>query len=224
MNKIRNLFRVYKERHSIQFHVLSLLSEWERKGLVDIGCYIEFGCFRGASSVEFSRVQDKYFPELRSRMKMYLFDSFVGLPDPVGDADAHPKWAKGTFDIGGVECFRRILASHSIPECRYELIPGFYEDSLPKFKWNSIDRASFIFMDCDYYSSTVQALDAIKGKLDNYSIIYFDDLHSFSGNPSKGQLRAIEEFNLNNKDVGLNPCPLLSNIGSGRIYWAWRNS
>jgi hypothetical protein len=155
---------------------------------------------------------------------MFLFDSFQGLPSSAHQADQHHLWKGGTFDVGGTEQFRRILADADVPVSRFTLVEGFYEQSLPSFDKSTIAKAAFINMDCDYYTSTKLALNFCKDLMQNFTLVYFDDLYSFAGNPGKGQLLAIHEFNGENKNVGLTPCPLLDRVAPGRIWWAWTNS
>jgi O-methyltransferase len=225
---IRDVLRKIDEKvrkSNKELLALRWLQEWQHKNKIEPGDYLEFGCFKGTSAKRFYRALKSFYGAgiPNDRYHMYLFDSFVGLPESSNAADKHPSWHKGTFDVGGANQFRKILLADNVPESRFTLVEGFYEESLPKFDWSKIKRASFVYMDCDYYTSTVTALEAIKPKLGNFSLIYFDDLHAFAGNPHKGQVRAIKEFNANNKDIGLEPCPMFNGVAEGRIYWVWKN-
>jgi O-methyltransferase len=115
------------------------------------------------------------------------------------------------------------MAKNRVPDTRYTLFEGFFDKSLPKIDKKSLRPAAWIYMDCDYYSSTRVALEFCKDLMQDFTIVYFDDLFSFSGNPFKGQLAALREFNESHKDVGLTPCPILDRFAPGRIWWAWKS-
>lgn len=208
-------------QNNLQFEVIKWLVEWQRKGLTKPGDYLEFGC--GLSTIYFYKALMKFYnnslPE--EHFHMWLFDSFKGLPEPKHLADQHILWGAGTFDLGGVENFKKILINKKIPRKCFTIIEGYFENTLKKFDKRLIKKASFIYMDCDYYTSTKIALNFCKDFMQNFTVIYFDDLYSFAGNPNRGQLLAISEFNRENKNVGLVHCPVLDYVASGKLWWSW---
>ncbi len=216
----QKLFKKTKEVEGLRW-----LEEWHRKHHFELGDYLEFGCYKGTSAVRFYESLKTVYgdPLPKDRYHMYLFDSFVGLPPSEHQADQHHAWKPGEFDVGGPENFKKIMLGAGLPEDRFTLVVGFYDQSLKKFDFSKIKRASFVYMDCDLYTSTATALEGIRHKLDNYSLIYFDDLHSFSGNPHKGQHLAINEFNAKSDKMGIAPCPTLSHLAEGRMYWVWKD-
>ena len=222
MKLLDGIKKIVRPKNLLQKKVLWWINELQRKHKLSSGDYFEFGCFRGASAINFHRAL-KASPSSFPKPHMYLFDSFTGLPEIAHKADEHVSWEKGTFDIGGDDMFREIMKKNNISSKDYSLVPGFFENSLPKFDWSKSQRASFVWMDCDYYSSTKCALDNMKPLLKSSSLIYFDDLHAFSGHPNKGQHLAINEFNEENKDLGLVPFPHLYEVSAGRVYMVWES-
>lgn len=210
-------------RADIHFEVIKWIEEWQRKSLTEPGDYLEFGC--GQSTINFYKALRKiYRTNLpKEYFHMWLFDTFKGLPKATQLTDKHPVWKVGTFDLGGQKNFKDKLLKNQLPIDRFTIIAGDYKNTLKKFDKKKIKRAAFIYMDCDYYSSTKCALNFCKDLLQNFTVIYFDDLYSFAGNPNKGQLLAISEFNKENKNVGLVHCPILDYVAPGRFWWFWTN-
>src|SRR3954469_22275317 len=66
----------------------------------------------------------------RKEWRLFGFDSFEGLPEPEGAADAHPFVGKGAFKSTGVEKVSASLTKAGIPADRVKLVAGFYEKSL----------------------------------------------------------------------------------------------
>lgn len=69
--------------------------------------------------------------------------------------------------------FETILASCRIRPSEYELIEGFYSDSLNDVAHLRLSgrKASVIYIDCDLYDSTVKVFDFIQPYVVNGSII-----------------------------------------------------
>jgi len=230
MSHLRNsLFRRVKER--VRPTRFLDLVEWSyylaKRHQLPLGQYFEFGVFKGASAIAFDRAVKGFFGEENlppDQLKMYLFDSFEGLPEPEGEKDKVLGWEKGSYNSGGVENVRQILTHAGVTMDRVSFIPGYYEDSLPKVTFPEGTVAGIVNLDCDYYSSTVTALDFLAGVVRPFTLVYFDDLHAFAGNPNKGQLAAIREFNeRNDGKIGLTPCPIFAHRYEGRIYWFWKD-
>lgn len=156
--------------------------------------------------------------------KLIGFDSFEGLPEAEGAADAHRFVGAGSFKSKGQEFVANALLDHGIAADRFELVPGWYQDSLTdatKTKLGS-PKVAFVNIDVDYYSSTKDVLEWIEPLLFDGSIVYFDDVLFYNGNPHKGQLRAIREFNDSRTESGLY-CATRFDQG-GRAYLYWNNA
>jgi O-methyltransferase len=79
---------------------------------------------------------------------------------------------------------------------RVALVEGFYEDSLTQDLRSQHDfkPVSVVLLDCDYYSSTVEALAWIQPYLNDGCILLFDDWFSYGDDDQLGQPKAFEEF------------------------------
>jgi|TARA_B100002003_G_scaffold235001_1_gene249493 hypothetical protein len=215
--------RIIKFSNKPKFYdLISLREIFIKKFLAQRGTYLEFGVYKGNSALTFYKALSSYHggqPPI-GHYPMYLFDSFIGLPSSNDQKDQFPNWKEGVFDVGGGNKFKKMIIEKGLPADRFEIIEGFYEQSLKDFTIPDGALAGIVNMDCDYYSSTKEALDFLKPYLQNGTLFYFDDLHSFLGNPSKGQLAAINEFNRENSNIGINPCPHFQGKYEGRIYWS----
>ena len=61
---------------------------------------------------------------------------------------------------------------------------------------------SIVNIDVDYYSSTKAVLEWIYPICQEGTIFYFDDIFEYLGNLSKGEYKAIAEFNRNHINEG----------------------
>lgn len=98
-----------------------------------------------------------------------------------------------------------------------ELTQGLYENSLTESLAEELKAypPGIVNIDVDFYTSTVTVLEFLKPLLRSGVIIYFDDVWSFNGDPTRGQLRAIGEFN---KAGPLFLAPHWLGLNSGHVY------
>jgi hypothetical protein len=153
------------------------------------GDYLEFGC-GGGMTLTLAYVQS----HLRGlNMHLYGFDSFQGLPKPVG-IDAHEQWYKGAMCYP-LEDYRKNLRAQGISEADYTLVPGFYADTLTDDtrKKLGLTKAGLVFVDCDLYESTVPVLSFVLPLLQTGTILAFDDWFCFNGDPERGEQLALKE-------------------------------
>lgn len=154
------------------------------------GDYFEFGLWRGKTFGYAHRMKRRYG---RHDVKLWGFDSFQGLPA----TEKHPDniWYEGQFACTRPE-FEKILLSRGIQPSEYELIQGFYSDSLNEDAHRRLSgrKAAVIYIDCDLYDSTIQVLNFIEPYIVNGSIICFDDFYNYKGDPAQGEQKALAEF------------------------------
>lgn len=121
--------------------------------------FLEFGVFGGRSiTLSAWTLPDKIF---------YGFDSFEGLPE-----NFRYDWAKGSFDMRGVEPI--------VPE-NVRLIKGWFNETLPPFVKNHPQKCAYIHVDCDLYSSTKTIFDNLKNQIGAGTIIAFDEYFNYPG-------------------------------------------
>jgi hypothetical protein len=175
---------------------------WENKAnVIPIGNYYEFGLLSGNSFLRSYRTLTGLAKDLGYKsakelgIRLYGFDSFEGLPEP-GESDHRVGWQKGAMAYGQ-DKFVATMDRSGVPRDIYQLIAGFYENSLTEQLRNSLEdhKPSLVMMDCDFYSSTKTVLEWIRPLLRDGTIFMFDDIWAFMGHPDFGELRAIREFN-----------------------------
>lgn len=177
------------------------------------GDYFEFGLWRGKTFGYAHRMKHRYG---RHDMKLWGFDSFQGLPD----TDEHPDniWYKGQFACTRPE-FEAILQSRGIRTAEYELVEGFYNESLndAAHKRLSGRKAAVVYIDCDLYDSTIQVLNFIQPYLVDGSIICFDDFYNYKADPEQGEQKALAEFMQKETHIGFIPYLAYAPLGKSFI-------
>lgn len=163
----------------------------ERNGEVK-GDYYEFGLFRGYTFLQaWNHRQALGVKE----MSLYGFDSFCGLPPAEGVDKTDTRFFEGQFACSK-EDVEKNLGEHGVDLDQITLVKGFYEDSLTEalHDEHAFRPASLVLLDCDYYSSTIQALEWLSRYLVQDTILLFDDWHSYGENQELGQQKAYTEF------------------------------
>ena len=163
------------------------------------GCIIEAGSYKGGSTSKLSVVA-----KLCNR-KLYVFDSFEGLPDN-DEPIAHTTMGytkvlnKGEF-CGTLEEVKKNVGMYGeIKMCKF--VKGWFEDTMPNFKENIVA----VFCDVDLLSSTKTCLKFLWPRLINRGFFFSQDAH----------IPIIKEF-FNNKnfwkdELGLDYAPPFHNI------------
>lgn len=154
------------------------------------GDYLEFGSHSG---VTFGMAYHEA-KQHQHGARLWAFDSFQGLPDQQESKDEHPKWQEGRLHTS-LERFHKICRRKGVPRQAYEVVPGFYEDSLKKFGPNDAPaNVALAYIDCDLYSSTKEVLAFLEPRLKHGMIIAFDDYYCWSETQASGERRAMLEM------------------------------
>lgn len=128
-----------------------VLHEYEPEGWA-----AEFGVYTGYS-----------LNIIAARMPVIGFDSFEGLPE-----DWRPGFAKGKFALDPRKQHPNLCGPQRM------IVPGWFEDTAPKFPFPEL---GLVHIDCDLYSSTVTALEAVTPYVGANTILVFDEYHSYPG-------------------------------------------
>lgn len=168
------------------------------------GDYLEFGVLDGmgfelslSAASKFFRRRDPKNP------RFFAFDSFAGLPDIDGAKDSSSVFHKGQY-ASPLARFKRNIARAS-EGFEVEIVEGFFSDSLTPTLASELGlkEAAFINIDCDLYSSTIQALDFCTPLVKTGTILYFDDWYLSEGNLSLGEGLACAEWTQKNPHLKL---------------------
>lgn len=162
------------------------------------GDYLEFGV-SGAHT--FRSMYDRLEAIGRPDIHLYAFDSFQGLPKPE-TIDVHPDFVEGKF-AQSRDVFEGRLDQHGISKSRYTVIEGFYNQVLTEALREKlpIRAAAVIWVDCDLYESTTQALRFVYPYIKTGTIIAFDDFFCFNGDPDRGEQKAFREFCASHREL-----------------------
>jgi len=162
------------------------------------GAVLEFGVASGKSINQIA--------ELCAERDVYGFDSFEGLPED---------WKKG----GEKESFPKgAFATDSLPEVaeNVRLEIGGFSETVPEWaRRHSGERAAYVHIDCDLYSSTALVLNELtrQGIILPGTVITFDEIRSWRTddhypNWREGEFRALVEwgemFGVDMEPVGRN--------------------
>ena len=132
--------------------------------------FLEFGTYKGKSI--------NFCSSLIPEAKFYGFDSFEGLPE------SFSIWKRGRFDI-----------KSKLPKVNknVSLIKGYFNETLPKFLEEHKEKAAFIHIDCDLYSSTKTIFENIYDRIIPNTIIQFDEYYNYPGWRNH-EFKAFQEF------------------------------
>lgn len=128
-------------------------------GLDIPGPIVECGCYKGGSTAKLSLLAK------HTDRRLYVFDSFQGLPEPRNERDAlveQEGWdgQKYRFQAGQykgtLEEVKNNIARYGCLEV-CEFYPGFFSQSLADFK----EKPAFVFIDVDLISSARDCIEVL---------------------------------------------------------------
>ena len=132
----------------------------------------EFGVWKGAS---INAIAARLAPRT-----VHGFDSFQGLKEDW----AGWKEPKGRFSLEG-------RLPKVMPNVR--LVPGWYDETLPRFLRENGARFDFVHLDSDTYESTRLVLELIADRITPGTVIVFDEYLGYRG-WRIGEFKAWQEF------------------------------
>jgi len=155
----------------------------------------EFGVGTGTGLINMAIIAEKVAKITGVEIRVFGFDSGVGLPTRPVDYRDHPEHYTQGDHAMDVEALKNRLPANA------ELVLGEISQTVPPFlDW--LRQEGFVLgyaaVDVDYYSSTVDTLKVFTGARELYLplvVLYFDDINDISHHPSAGELLAIDEFN-----------------------------
>jgi O-methyltransferase len=158
------------------------------------GDVVECGVWRGGSSIAMAAsLSERDTSEVEARRKVWLFDSFSGVPktsDEAPDYDPVKGWAPNRYAASLSEVqenFRRFsLDDLSV------FVPGKFEDTMNNEKKSSTRRLpasiSLLRIDVDSYEGTKLVLENMYSLVSKGGFIVVDDFHL------RGCRTAVHEF------------------------------
>lgn len=150
-----------------------------RKLTLKSGAIVECGTWRGGMSAALM--------ELGGKSRRYLFcDSFAGLPPPEKEDGLEAiAWAanpagKRYFNncCASENEFRSTMRNRGFADESYQLVVGFYVDSLPPL---DVPPISVLRLDSDWFSSTTQCLEKFWPHVMAGGLVIIDDYYHWPG-------------------------------------------
>jgi hypothetical protein len=185
---------------------------------------LEFGTSDGYSFVKL--LYATRYLGLSDRVIVHTFDSFEGMPETADERDREwvsgDDWVPGEFkgDYRELEAYCRTRYSN------FCIHRGYFDQTLdPPFLESLTDSPPIlIWIDCDYYSSSMTVFERLIDRIPNGCVVYFDDLDNLNyGSRMTGEARLVHEINSGKLGEGIElvPDPKLS-LYSRRIYRFFR--
>ena len=170
------------------------------------GDFIETGVWRGGACIFMRAVLNAY--GIKDRI-VWLADSFQGLPQPNGKkypADKDTKFHTYTELSVSLEQVKHNFKKYGLLDGQVKFLKGWFKDTLPN---SPIKKLALLRLDGDLYESTMDALQALYGKVSIGGFIIVDDYHVVES--CKCAVHDfIEKQNLN---------PVLEEIDGSGVYW-----
>lgn len=147
------------------------------------GSIVEFGCYRGTTSLYIKRVLDKLAPAL----PFHVYDSFEGLPEKAAQ-DSSPagmQFVAGELAVSKKDFINEFKkAGLALPHIHKGWFDALGGEDVP-------EPIAFAFLDGDYYDSIRQSLRLIEGKLAPGATVVVDD---YANEALPGAARALDEW------------------------------
>lgn len=152
----------------------SLLEAALRRVRPELATWVELGVGSGASTKRICAAAAR----LGHRMTLHGFDSFQGLPEAWGEIAP-----AGTYAYPPAKFVEPNIRVHS----------GWFADTVPVFARERPGQIGFVHIDCDLYSSTKTAFDALRDSLRPGTVLLFDEYWNYLEAPEH-EMRALAEF------------------------------
>lgn len=186
--RLRLIWDKYKEYSMLGHKFLENLMLVDFFGRRVPGDVVECGTWKGGMACAMMAA-------LGPERTYHFFDSFEGLPDPVGaDGDYAFEYKKTTnAEVGHDNCradydeFCRLIYGQGIPADAINVYRGWFSDTVGRFPK---DRTiSVLRLDGDFYESTMQCLEGLWDRVAEGGIVILDDYDEW-----EGCARATHEF------------------------------
>lgn len=188
---IRKILRLLKIKESHQrYNIYDTVFKFIYVNKV-AGNFAEFGTYKGRSA-KFAFDSLNHFKRLNLFKKYYFFDSFKGLPDlSAKDLQNNSNNFQKNQYSSSIDIFKK-NNKKSLEQISYEIVNGYFEDTLDKVKL--ADTFSFVHIDVDLYSSCKEVLSFLNDNLSDGAVLLFDDYFCYRGRRDSGVQSAFHEW------------------------------
>lgn len=159
------------------------------KCLLCDGDFVEFGCYRGDTSVELAKILRRAQVENAESAKcLWLYDSFAGLPPKTAEDESA---AGDQFQAGELPATKRALLDRfrraGLPR---PIVKKAFFDQLDPTR-DLPDKIAFAFLDGDLYRSIQVSLKFVWPRLSPGAIVI---VHDYNNPELPGVTCAVDEF------------------------------
>jgi hypothetical protein len=151
---------------------------------------MEFGVYQGTTL----KIISDYF----CNQTVWGFDSFEGLPEPwfMKSSQSGPRHPAGRFALDKEEL---LSVENQFAERNVKLIPGWFNQSIVPWLNHNPGVVSFLHIDCDLYSSTLDILNLLNDRIVPGTVIVFDEMYPWNNFDQydlweQGEFRALGEW------------------------------
>jgi len=156
-----------------------------RRSLPVTGAVVEFGCYKGTTSLYLRRVLDA--EDAIQQRPFHVYDSFEGLP-PKAIQDQSPageQFTTGELNVSKKQFIQEFVkAGLRLPVIHKAWFDQLTTSDIP-------DVISFAFLDGDYYQSIKDTLRLIGSHLAPGAVVVVDD---YANEALPGAARAVDEW------------------------------
>lgn len=173
------------------------------------GCYVEFGVAMG-NSLSAARSCERNTHSaalgiLRIPRQLHGFDTFEGFSSP-SEFDIHPTWSGSRFSFtqGYVQRrFRRAphVFLHKVDVAQLANSDGSLNED-PTVRLQGA-RVAIALFDMDLGEPTFRALNYLRPRMQEGTLLIFDEFSAFRSSPSRGERWALQRFLSNNPGLKL---------------------
>jgi hypothetical protein len=173
------------------------------------GVFVECGVWRGGCSAAMLLAQQAQHGDVLR--KVYLLDSFEGLPAP---KERDGPFARAWYDQGdkadvAVEEVSASIASFGLAPEKWELVPGWFDSTVPVLAERLLgEQIALLRLDGDWYDSTAVCLEHLVAIVPDGGVVILDDYYVFDG-----CARATHDF-LSRHDAPYRICPVPQGLGA----------
>lgn len=167
--------------------------ETAKKCLRVEGDYVEFGCYKGDTSLILAELLVDNSAE-KSAKKLWIYDSFEGLPEKRKEDESvlGENFKGGELYVTKREVKERFLrAGLPVPVIKKGWFSELTEEDLP-------EKIAFAFLDGDFYESIRDSLRLVAPRMAEGGIVV---VHDYTNPALPGVKRAVEEYE-NSSRVG----------------------
>ena len=170
-----------------------ILIELMESTLAVDGDVVELGCYRGDTSVLFERALEKYNRETGAAKRLWIYDSFEGLPAKTKEdaSVAGDQFQAGELLVTKREVIEKFKRSGLfVPRIK----KGFFENLDPVA--DIPEKICFGFLDGDLYGSIKTSLKLTDKNISKGSILV---IHDYNNPELPGVTKAVSEWLQNNR-------------------------